>query len=230
MALAAGSALAQAPGGAPPGALPGAGAPGGAPGGPPGGTQAPSEAPSGVYKVDPHHSYVEWSISHMGNSNYTQRFTKYDVTITLDRKNLENSKVNVTIDPTSTRTGYDPAEYKKTHAQTGFDSWDDQLAYDAGYFNAKKFPTITFNSTKVQRTGDKMAKVTGDLTFLGVTKPVTLDVDLIGEGARGMMSRGGIIGFHAKGKFNRKDFGMGGFMPADVGIEFDGEFNQQVSN
>jgi polyisoprenoid-binding protein YceI len=225
-ALAAGTALAQAPGGAPPGGTPGSAPPAGPPGGGAGrgGPQmATGPAASGTYKVDINHSHIEWTVLHRGMSNYAQRFWKYDVTVTLDRDHVEKSKVNVTIDPTSLYTGMDPAEYRRTHGTT-YQSWEDQLSNSDGFFNAKKFPTITFTSTKVEKTGDKTAKVTGDLTFLGMTKPMVLDVSLNGENPTG-------IGFHATGTLNRTDFGLTSLptsiVSADVKIEFDGEFRLQ---
>ena len=184
---------------------------------------APS-VPAGVYKLDPTHAFMTWTISHIGFSNYSAKFTKYDVTITLDPADLSKSKVVASIDPRSVRTDY-PADYKGTHPQTGFNSWDEDIANAGDKLNAGKFPTITFTSTSVQPTGARTAKVTGDLTFLGVTKPVTLDATVIGGAERHPMTGAPVVGFNAVGKFNRSDFGMAkGPLGDEVTFRFDGEF------
>jgi polyisoprenoid-binding protein YceI len=192
---------------------------------------APAEAtvnftiPAGVYKLDPTHAYLQWSVPHMGLSTYRAKFTKYDATVTLDPANLEASKVSVTIDPLSIRTNY-PADYKASHAKSGFASWDEELGKSDRFAAGGKFPTITFNSTKVERTGGSTAKVTGDLTFAGVTKPVTLDVTLIGQTATHPFTKGGAFGVHAEGAFKRTDFGQADSPMNDVSIAFDAEFDQ----
>ncbi|MEO8115091.1 MAG: YceI family protein, partial [Phenylobacterium sp.] len=81
------------------------------------------------------------------------------------------------------------------------------------WFDAAKYPQITFRSTKVQVTGPNTAKVTGDLTLHGVTKPVTLDATFNGGWAPSAFD-GARAGFSAQGSFKRSDFGMGNGVPA----------------
>lgn len=189
------------------------------------------EVPAGDYGLDPTHGSITWKVNHMGLSNYTARFAKWDATITFDPANLSASKVVATIDPTSVKTDY-PGDYKKTHAQTGFKSWDEDLAKSDKFFNAGKFPTITFTSTSVETTGEKTGKVTGDLTFLGVTKPVTLDVTFNGSKNPHPFVPAAAIGFSATGTIKRSDFGVA-FPPGPVGddvqIIIEGEFIQKVA-
>src|SRR5690606_40941008 len=64
------------------------------------------DVPAGVYKLDPNHALLQWSVSHLGLSNYTAKFTRYDATITLDPQALENSKITLSIDPRSVRTDF----------------------------------------------------------------------------------------------------------------------------
>jgi len=189
------------------------------------------DVPAGDYGLEPTHGSVTFKVSHLGLSNYTARFAKWDATITFDPANLTASKVVATIDPTSVKTDY-PGDYKKTHAKTGFKSWDEDLAKSDKFFNAGKFPTVTFTSTKVETTGATTGKVTGDLTLLGVTKPVTLDVTFNGSKNPHPFVPAAAIGFSATGALKRSDFGVA-FPPGPVGddvqVIIEGEFIQKVA-
>lgn len=186
-------------------------------------------APSGVYKNDPAHSSLTWTINHLGYSNYTARLTKVDATLNFDAADPAKSTIEVVIDPKSVVTNY-PGDFKAGHPTSPYNSFDDEIAQGEGFLNGGKFPTITFKSTSVEKTGPKTAKVTGDLTFLGVTKPVTLDAEYVGGAASHPMMKTGVIGFSAVGKFLRSDFGMAKSPLGDEAtIRFDAEFNQQVA-
>lgn len=183
------------------------------------------EVPAGVYRLDKNHALLQWSVSHLGLSNYTAKFTRYDATVAIDPKNLEASKIELNIDPTSVRTDF-PGDYVGTHKGTPYKSWDEALAQDSKFLNGAKFPTITFTSTKIERTGPNLARVTGDLHFLGVTKPVSMTVSVIGQSANHPLLGMPAIGFRAEGKFNRSDFGMEKSPIGDeVTVVFDGEFH-----
>jgi polyisoprenoid-binding protein YceI len=179
--------------------------------------------PAGEYKLDKTHALLEFSVSHMGLSNYTPRFGDFDSTINLDPVNLENSSVNLTVNLASVSTLY-PGDYAAK--KRPFKSWDDQLANDPGFFNAREFATATFKSTKVEKSGPRNAKVTGDFTLRGVTKPVTFDVTLIGQAEKAMMTKLPAFGVRAEGMIQPADFGMQGMLAAKpVKILFDGEFH-----
>jgi polyisoprenoid-binding protein YceI len=187
------------------------------------------KAPTGVYNLDPTHANLTWSVPHNNISSYTARFNTYAAKLTLDAANLENSAIEVTIDPASVDANY-PGDYAGTHAQTGYKSWNDDLAKAADKLNASAFPQITFKSTTVKKTGDRTADVTGDLTFLGVTKPVTLKATFNGEIDKHPFMQVPAIGFSAEGSFKRSDFGQpAGFVGDDVTIKFDGEFIQEAA-
>ncbi len=102
---------------------------------------------------------------------------------------------------------------KAASLATGYDALDRQLR-TADYFNVAAHPAITFKSTAVKRTGDKTAEVTGDLTILGIAKPVTLDVALnfAGEHPLGDINPAyagrRAAGFSAKARIKRSDWGM----------------------
>lgn len=164
---------------------------------------APSikDVPAGEYKTDPMHSSLTFKVLHMGFSHYTARFEKFDATLQLDPAHPEAAKLTATIDPQSLALNSPP---KGFHDELMGQTW----------FDAGKNPKITFTSTKIEKTGDNTARVTGDFTLKGVTKPVTLDVTFNG-GYPGMdMDPHARIGFTATGTLNRADFGMGFGIPA----------------
>jgi len=205
---------------------------------PPSGQRAPTaaqdpvtiSAPAGRYEMDPNHSTLQFRIGHLGLSHYVVRFTTFDVALKLDPANPSASSVEVTVDPTSVRTDY-PGDYPANHPGSPFQSWDQDLAQSPKFFNAKQYPQITFKSTKVEQAEPGELRVTGDLTLLGKTHPVTLDATLVGSAAAHPVIQRGAIGFSATGTFNRSTFGMTHLLqPPLVGdavtVQFEGEFYQ----
>jgi len=175
------------------------------------------DVPSGTYTLDPTHASVTWKVNHMGLSNYTARFTKFDATLNFDAAKPENSTLSVTIDPKSVRTDY---PFPK---QENFDA---KIAGEV-FLNAEQYPEIKFVSTKVERLTENTGKVHGDLTLHGVTKPVTLDVTLNGAKKTHPMVGGGALGFSATTKFNRSDFGVKNMVPMvgdEVTVQIEAEF------
>ncbi|HZN04679.1 MAG TPA: YceI family protein [Candidatus Polarisedimenticolia bacterium] len=143
-----------------------------------------------TYSIDPSHSNVGFTVRHFF-SKVPGHFTKYEGTIVYDTQDLSKSTVTVSIDTAS----IDTEEPKR-----------DAHLKSPDFFDAEKHPKITFVSSKVTPAGDKKVKVDGTLTIRGVSKPVTLDVDLLGTGPDGW---GGVrSGFEARTKINRQDFGV----------------------
>jgi polyisoprenoid-binding protein YceI len=132
------------------------------------------KAPAGVYALDPHHASLQWSLPHNGISHYSARFDRLEAEITFDPVNLANCSVRATIDPTSVSAAFPVDFYKASFPKSGYASWSEDIAKNPVYLNANAFPTITFKSRSVALTGPRSADVKGDLTFLGLTKPVTL--------------------------------------------------------
>ena len=186
------------------------------------------KAPSGDYVLDKAHASVFFKVSHVGISQYVMRFTKFDATIKLDAANIANSSVVVTIDPKSISADY-PLDYMATHADRGFKSWDEELAMSPRFLNAGQHSEITFRSTQVEQTGPDTARVTGDLTMVGQTHPVTMDVKLIGSTDKHVITKTGALGLEAKTTFDRTQFGMSAMGNGTVTLEFNGEFNQVVA-
>ena len=151
---------------------------------------APAFAQSS-WEIDPAHSNVQFGVRHMMISTVHGKFTKFTATATGDEKDAAHAAVQASIDVASIDTG---DEKRDAHLKT------------ADFFDAEKFPTITFKSTKVEAAGDRRFKLHGDLTMHGVTKPVVLDVEATPEvkGMRGETRAGA----RATTKINRKDFGI----------------------
>lgn len=186
-------------------------------------------APAGIYKLDRLHTYLTWTIPHNTLSNYMARLTRFDATITWEPGDLAASSVEISIDPTSVVTHH-PGDYGTTHAVRPFSSWDEEISQSSRFLNAKEFPTITFKSNRVELTGERTGRVTGDLTFRGITRPVTLDVTLNGALASHPFRRVPALGFSARGQIKPSDFGMTliSSLSDTVSIAFDGEFQRQA--
>lgn len=179
------------------------------------------EAPAGTYKLDLTHASITWKVKHLGLSNYTARFAKFEADLVIDPAKPEAAKLTATIDPASVKTDYPNV------AQVDFDK---ELATGEKWFNAKVHKSITFVSTAVTSSGDGRAKVTGNLTLLGVTKPVTLDVALVGSTAAHPFMKKPALGFTASGTFKRSEFGMSnmvGIIGDDVTLQIEAEMIAQ---
>jgi polyisoprenoid-binding protein YceI len=186
------------------------------------------KAPKGTYKNDPYHSSLTFKIDHMGLSHYTARFIRFDATLDFDPAKLASSSVTFNIDPTSVRTDFS-GDFKAGHKDSPYKSFDEEITRGDKFLNADKFGTITFKSNKVVQAGQTL-KVTGELTFLGVTKPVTLLGSVVGSMEKHPFTGKGVVGFSATGTVKRSDWGMIGtqaFLGDDVTIIFEGEFDQQ---
>ncbi len=178
---------------------------------------APEMGPAGTYVLDPTHASLVWKVNHFGLSNYTARFTRLDATLEFNPDDASATSLTVTVDPSSVETDY-PADFKATHADSPYDTFDEEIAQDPTFFNAGEYPEITFTSTEINPTGPATGTVTGDLTFLGVTRPVTLDVTYNGTATFPWAPDEPKIGFSATGTLKRSEFGLTKLVP-NVGDE-----------
>ncbi|RMH43653.1 MAG: hypothetical protein D6689_04535 [Deltaproteobacteria bacterium] len=157
---------------------------------------------AGTYEIDPTHTQVIFRVKHLGVSYQYGRFNKTSGKLSLDADPAKSS-VELTIDAGSV---YTADQKRDTHLKS------------PDFFDVKQFPQITFKSTRVKALGGNKFEVAGDLTLHGTTKPVTLQAELTGSGKDPW---GGFrVGFEARTKVKRSDFGMT-FMLDGLGDEVD---------
>lgn len=149
------------------------------------------------YKIDPTHTATVFTWDHFGFSTPSGNFTDIQGVISVDNAKPANSSVNVTIPLSSINTNVKAL---------------DEHLLKADFFDAEKYPNITFKSTKVQPNGKNKYKITGDLTIKNVTKPVVLDA-VLNKQAEHPMTKAQSIGFNATTSFDRSAFGVGAYVP-----------------
>lgn len=149
------------------------------------------------YKIDPTHTATVFTWNHFGFSTPSANFSDIQGTISVDNAKPADSSVNVTIPLSS--------------LNTNVAALDEHLK-NADFFDAAKYPNITFKSTKVQALGKNKYKITGNLTVKDVTKPVVLDAVLNKQGEH-PMTKAQSIGFNATTSFDRSAFGVGAYVP-----------------
>ena len=150
-----------------------------------------AHAENATYAFDPSHTYVTFEISHFGTSTNRGRFDKKEGTAQLD-KAAKTGKVDVTIDTTSINTGF---EAFNKHLQS------------ADLFDTAKFPTIKFSGDKFTFNGDKVSQISGNLTLMGKTQPVTLKANQFNCYMNPMVKRE-VCGGDFETTIDRTQFGM----------------------
>ncbi len=173
---------------------------------PPRAAEAPApmevNAPAGAYSLDKTHASLTFTVSHLGFSNYTMAFERFDAALQFDPANIPGMSVTASVDATSLDLPAPPAGFLEE-------------VLGAQFLDTAQYPEIAFRSTSVEQTGPATARVTGDLTLHGQTKPITLEATFNG-GYPGMagFDPNARIGFSAHGRFNRSDFGISYGLPA----------------
>jgi polyisoprenoid-binding protein YceI len=152
------------------------------------------------YTVDSLHTFAHFKINHMGFSTLHGRFDKTSGKITLDTQ-AKTGSMDISIDTNSISTGY----AKRDSDLEGPD-----------FFNAAEFPTMTYKADKIHFKGDKPATVDGQLTLLGVTRPVKLTITDFHCGMNPMHKKPE-CGADAVAQIKRSDFGMKTYLPKNGG-------------
>jgi polyisoprenoid-binding protein YceI len=176
----------------------------------------PKSAPAGAYEIETHHTQVIFAIPHLGITDYYGRFEKISGTLNFNPGAPERSSISVAVDTASANV-MSSEVMGQLVGPTVFDS--------------AKFPTATFRSTSLVRTGPTTGKMTGELTIHGVTKPVTFDVTYNG-GLKAPVGNAYDLGFHATATIKRSDFGLdkmiwNSFVGDDVKLIIEAMFLQQ---
>lgn len=172
-----------------------------------------------TWQLDPPHSSAQFSVRHLGVSTVRGAFTKVSGSVVYDAANLGKSSIQATIDAAS--------------VDTRVEMRDNDLR-SARFLDTQKYPTITFQSKKLEAAGAGKLKVTGDLTIHGVTKEVVLDVDGPTPAIKDPMGKDRLrMGASATTKINRNDFGVSalpGAVGDDITITLDIEMLKPASN
>lgn len=145
------------------------------------------------YDFDKAHTQIVFFVNHLGFSNSMGKFLDWDGHYILDRDNPENSRIDVTIHTAS--------------IEMNDERWNNHMKNE-DFFDVENYPHMTFKSTNVEVTGEDTARVTGDLTLLGQTHPVVLDVVHNKSDYHPMRSEVFVSGFSATGSLKRSEFGM----------------------
>jgi polyisoprenoid-binding protein YceI len=157
----------------------------------------PAKVQEGAYAVEPQHTRVLFAVSHMGFTTWYGEFTHVSGTLNLTPQAVGNStlEIHIPVNTVSTTSAKLDGELKSPQ-----------------WLDAEKFPEIVFKAKQVERTGEDSAKVTGDVTLHGVTKPVTLDVKFNGAGTN-PLDKKYTAGFEVSGTIKRSDFGVNTYVP-----------------
>jgi polyisoprenoid-binding protein YceI len=181
---------------------------------------SPSLVKASTWDIDPAHSTVEFSVRHMMVTTVKGQFQRIKGKVELDEKDLGKSSVEVSIETDSINT---------------HESKRDAHLKSPEFFDAAKYPSLTFKSTKVEKAGKGKLKITGDLTMHGVTKPVVLIVEGPSDPIKDPFGRT-VRGLMATGRIDRKDWGMswnkaldsGGMLVSDsVKLEINAELAER---
>jgi polyisoprenoid-binding protein YceI len=177
-------------------------------------TRDPAKVEAGTYAVEPAHTQVLFSVTHLGFSTYYGQFSGASGVLKLDPKKPESSSLEVHIPVASVTT----ASQKLTGELKSAD-----------WLNADAHPEIIFKTTQVLPSGQGEAKVTGELTLNGVTKSIPLTVKFNGAGGN-PMSKKYTVGFEVSGKLQRSEFGVKKYVPFvsdEVNIIISAAFEKQ---
>ena len=180
-----------------------------------------SRVTGGTYQADHHHSLVGWRLNHLGFNDYFGVFGDVTGTLTIDPKNPAAAKLDVTIPIASVTVA--SAGLKDHLLRPGKDG------AKPDFFGANPAPARFVSTAVVVDDDGDEAKVTGNLTLNGVTRPVTLDVDFTGAGPA-PMTNAETIGFEAETTIRRSDFGLGFGVPLvsdEVELEITAAFEKK---
>ncbi len=152
-----------------------------------------------LYEVDPVHSSLIFKIRHSGLANFYGRFNAFTGQIHFDQADPARSRFSFTVETNSVDTG---------------NGGRDGHLKNADFFNSRQFPTIKFESTGVKDAGDGRYELTGNLTLMGETRPITATLTDI---ATGKVRDSDALGFEARFSIKRSDFGMTKYLAPDNG-------------
>ncbi len=159
--------------------------------------------PAGAYTLDRSHASLLFRVDHMGFSNYTVRFRRFDARLDFDPAQLSEARLQASVDVRSIETDFpDPARLDFNAYLQGAD-----------WLDAGRHPTMTYRSLRIVPTGAKSFRIEGELTMRGITRPVVLEARYNGGYAGQPLDPNARIGFSAMGRLKRSDFGLRAGLP-----------------
>ncbi|MDP6535311.1 MAG: YceI family protein [Gammaproteobacteria bacterium] len=168
-----------------------------------------TELNAGQFTIDPDHASLVWKINHLGFSTFIGRFNDMDASLNFDPQNVGNSSLEVIINTAS--LDINNAEFAE---ELRGDNW----------FDTENFPQAVYRTTSLLEEDGNSFVFGGDLTLLGVTAPVDLNVNFHG-GGRNFLTRANTMGFSASANFLRSDFGLSRFTSFGVGDDIELEIH-----
>ena len=174
-------------------------------------TRDPTQVKGGRYRLDPAHGKITWSLNHLGFSTYYGQFTDVSGDLVLDPAEPSRSKITVIIMTDSANGLNDKlnAELKKPE-----------------FFDTAKFPEAHFVTTSIDPSGPTTARVNGELTLKGVTRPISFDATFNQAGIN-PIDKAYSVGFDGWAVIKRSEFGVSAYLPAlgdEVSLRLEGEF------
>jgi polyisoprenoid-binding protein YceI len=182
------------------------------------------DVPAGRYTLDPSHATLIFRVDHLGFSNYTARFLRFDADLEFDPENPAAARLTATVDADSIETDFPFPDQVDFNAQLRGEEW----------LNTDAHPQMSYRSTDIVMTGPTTARIDGELTLRGVTRPLALQATFNGGYAGHPMDPNARIGFSAVGTLLRSDYGMNFGIPEpgskmgvsdEVEIIIEAEFN-----
>ena len=169
-----------------------------------------TEVRAGQYVLDPNHASLIWKLNHLGFSTFLGSFNDFEATLDFDPEDIENASLEVVIDTSS--------------LDVDIPEFEEELRGD-NWFDVGVHPQAVYRTTGFLEAIDEDTFIfAGDLTLLGNTAPVNLEVSFHG-GGRNFLTRSYTVGFSGSARFNRSDFGLDRFTSFGVGDEIDLEIH-----
>ena len=173
-------------------------------------TSEVTEVRAGQYILDPNHASLIWKLNHLGFSTFIGTFNEFEASLDFDPEDIENASLEVVINTSS--------------LDVDIPEFEEELRGD-NWFDVAVFPQAVYRTTRfVESVDEDTFLFEGDLTLLGTTAPVGLEVNFHG-GGRNFLTRSYTVGFSGSAKFNRSDFGLDRFTSFGVGDEIDLEIH-----
>jgi len=172
------------------------------------------ELRAGQYTLDKDHATLMFKINHLGFSSYIGRFNKFDANLDFDPENIADASLEVIVNTSS----IDVNNTEFSEELRGSD-----------WFDVATFPQAVFRTTSLLESNENSFVFAGDLTLLGVTQPVTLNVDFHG-GGRNFLTRKYTLGFSGDVNFQRSAFGLDNLVAFGIGDDIELELHVEFQD